>query len=81
MEGQIVLQILNGTIDPGWVISLLMGVCIFLLVRVLNRIEKRLENHDTILQNHGENIAAMKRAEEILLPGKYRKKKGDKEDN
>lgn len=80
MEGQIILQILNGTIDPGWVISVLMGICIFLLVRVLNRIEKRLEVHDVKLEEHGKKFAAleaMKRAKEQLLPKKYGKDKGE----
>jgi len=36
-------QIVNGTIDPGWVLTTSIIVVGFLLVRILNRIEKRLE--------------------------------------
>jgi hypothetical protein len=45
-------QITNGTIDPNWVLVCLMAGFSVLLIRILNRIEKKLEEHDTKLQNH-----------------------------
>lgn len=57
-------QILNGTIDPGWVIAVILGAVAFLLVRILNRIEKKLESHDTTINNHEVRITVMEKKEE-----------------
>jgi hypothetical protein len=54
------LQILNGTIDPGWVLTIAIMIVGFLLVRILNRIEKRLEQHDQKLSDHALDIAVLK---------------------
>lgn len=45
-------QITNGTIDPNWVLVCIMAVCSFLLIRILNRIEKKLDLHDAKLEDH-----------------------------
>lgn len=45
-------QILNGTIDPNWVMVCLMAIVSFLLIRILNRIERKLEDHGSKLENH-----------------------------
>ena len=53
-------QILNGTIDPGWVIAILMVVLGALLVRILNRIEKKIEVHDAKIAEHDTEIELLK---------------------
>ena len=53
-------QIVNGTIDPNWVLTIVVGITAFLLLRLLNRIEKRLEVHDNKLAGHDTEIAVMK---------------------
>ena len=58
-----IAQITNGTIDPGWVIAILIAAVGFLLVRVLNRIEKRLEVHDVKLEKHEVRITVMEKKE------------------
>jgi hypothetical protein len=54
-------QITNGTIDPNWVLVCIMAVCSFLLIRILNRIEKKLEDHDVKIQEHEVRISVMER--------------------
>jgi hypothetical protein len=54
-------QITNGTIDPNWVLVCIMAVCSFLLIRILNRIEKKLEDHDLKIQDHEVRISVMER--------------------
>jgi hypothetical protein len=54
-------QILNGTIDPNWVLTLIVGVTAFLLVRILNRIEKKQEVHDNKLEDHEVRITVIER--------------------
>jgi hypothetical protein len=57
-------QILNGSIDPNWVMAIILGVTAFLLVRILNRIEKRQEVHEDKLNNHEVRITVMEKKEE-----------------
>ena len=40
------IQILNGTIDPSWVIVILGGVVAFFLVRTLQKMEARMDKHE-----------------------------------
>lgn len=54
-------QINNGTIDPNWVLVCIMAVCSFLLIRILNRIEKKLEDHDVKIQDHEVRISVMEK--------------------
>jgi uncharacterized protein YeeX (DUF496 family) len=46
------LQIINGTIDPNWITACLMAALVFFLVRTLNRLEKKQEDHDSKIQDH-----------------------------
>jgi hypothetical protein len=46
-----VAQIINGTIDPSWILLVLAGIIGFFLVRTLNKIEKKLEDHDKQIGN------------------------------
>ena len=59
IEETIHAQIVNGTIDPNWVIACILALAVFLLVRILNRIEKKQEAHDEKLSDHGERIAVL----------------------
>jgi hypothetical protein len=45
-------QIVNGTIDPSWVIAITVIIVGVLLVRILNRIEKKQEDHDEKINSH-----------------------------
>lgn len=54
------LQIVNGTIDPGWVIAILMVVLGALLVRILNRIEKKIDAHEVRIAEHDTEIEVLK---------------------
>jgi hypothetical protein len=38
-----ILQIINGTIDPGWVMLILSAIAGFFGIRTLNKIEKNVE--------------------------------------
>lgn len=49
-----------GQVDPNWIIALLIGVVGFLLVRILNRIEKRLEVHDKEISEVKIDVARIK---------------------
>lgn len=55
----ILLQFENGTIDPNWVMAITMIVLGFLLTRILNRMEKKMEAHDEKISEHGERIAVV----------------------
>jgi uncharacterized protein YoxC len=52
-------QILNGTIDPNWVMAITLAVVGVLLVRILNRLEKKVDNHDEKLAEHSQKIAVI----------------------
>lgn len=54
------IQMLYGTIDPNWVLTGAVTIALFLLVRILNRIEKRLEMHDNMLNEQGKELAVLK---------------------
>lgn len=58
-----ILQINNGTIDPGWVIAILIAVVGFLLVRILNKVEKRLEVHDDKIERHEIRLTIIEKKE------------------
>ena len=58
-------QIVNGTIDPNWVMVCIMGVAVFLLVRILNRIEAKIESHDTKIQDHEVRIKVIETKEDL----------------
>jgi hypothetical protein len=45
-------QITNGTIDPNWVLVCLMAAVSVLLLRILNRIEKKIDDHEILLKDH-----------------------------
>jgi hypothetical protein len=57
---QVIGQIKNGTIDPNWVMTLFMGVTCFFLVRLLNRIEKRLDVHGKQITDLDKDVAVIK---------------------
>ncbi len=40
------LQIMNGTIDPSWVVVILAGVVAFFLIRTLNKIDSRIDKQE-----------------------------------
>lgn len=40
------LQILNGTIDPSWIVVVLAGIVAFFFVRTLNKIDARMDQHE-----------------------------------
>lgn len=39
-------QILNGTVDPSWVIVVLVGIVAFFLVRTLNKMDARMDSQE-----------------------------------
>jgi hypothetical protein len=59
-------QIVNGTIDPNWVLTILVAIVAFLLIRILNRMDKRIEDHEKILAAQGTEIAVLKSKTEHL---------------
>lgn len=61
---------MNGTIDPNWIIAGAITITLFLLVRILNRIEKRLEIHDNTLQEHGKELAVLRHENDKRQNGK-----------
>lgn len=52
-------QITNNTIDPNWVMVCLMTVVSFLLIRILNRIDKKIDAHDARLEDHEVRISVI----------------------
>jgi hypothetical protein len=58
---QLTAQITNGTIDPNWVLVCLMGAVSVLLLRILNRIEKKLDDHELLLKDHEIRLAVMEK--------------------
>lgn len=56
-------QISNNTIDPNWVLVCLMAVVSFLLVRILNKIDAKLEQHDERIEDHEVRITVMEKRE------------------
>jgi hypothetical protein len=61
---KMILQILNGTIDPNWVTAALMLGLTFFIVRLLNRIDKKIDQHDDRIQNHEIRITVIEKKEE-----------------
>lgn len=61
---------MNGTIDPNWILTTAVIIVGFLLVRILNRIEKRLEIHDNTLQEHGKELAVLRHENDKRQNGK-----------
>jgi hypothetical protein len=59
-----ILQILNGTIDPNWVMAIILGVTAFLLVRILNRIERKQEYHESKINDHEVRITVIEKKDE-----------------
>ena len=59
------LQILNGTIDPNWVVAVILLVTSFLLGRMLNRFEKKQDSHDDKLANHETRITVIEKRDEL----------------
>lgn len=51
------------TLDPGWVIAFLIGVVGILLVRILNKVEKRLEVHDDKIERHEIRLTIIEKKE------------------
>jgi hypothetical protein len=58
------LQILNGTIDPNWVMAIILAVTAFLLVRILNRIEKKQEFQESKINDHEVRITVIEKKDE-----------------
>lgn len=57
-------QILNGTIDPNWIMVCLMAIVAFFLIRILNRIEKKQEVHDSKIHDHEVRITVIEEKKE-----------------
>jgi putative exporter of polyketide antibiotics len=57
------LQILNGTIDPNWVMVILLALTAFLLGRVLNRIDKKQDLHESKINDHEVRITVIEKKE------------------
>lgn len=57
-------QILNGTIDPNWVMVCILGITAFLLIRILNRIDSKLDAHDEKIQNHEVRLTVIEKEKE-----------------
>lgn len=49
------------TIDPNWVMVCLMAVVSFLLVRILNRIDKKLDAHDARFEDHEVRLTVLEK--------------------
>jgi hypothetical protein len=61
MSKELLSQITNGTIDPNWVLTLIAGTTAFLLVRILNRMDRKLDTHDTKIAEHDTKIALLEK--------------------
>ena len=48
------------TISANWVIAIILTILAFLLVRILNRIEAKLEDHDGRIAEAETDIAVLK---------------------
>lgn len=55
-----IVQILNGTIDPGWVIAVLMAICIILLTRLLNRMQRDIADNKKDIVEVSKDVAEVK---------------------
>jgi energy-converting hydrogenase Eha subunit H len=60
-NNDLLAQISNGTIDPNWVMVCLMAVVSFLLIRILNKMDKKLDAHDAKLEDHEVRISVMEK--------------------
>jgi hypothetical protein len=59
------LQLIADTsISANWTIAAILGVTAVLLMRILNRIENKLENHETRIQASETDIAVLKSKDE-----------------
>jgi hypothetical protein len=58
-----ILQILNGTIDPNWVMVILMALIAFFSGRILNRIEKKIDLHGDKINDHEVRITVIEKKE------------------
>lgn len=56
-------QILNNNIDPNWVMVCLMAIVSFLLIRILNKIDTKLDQHDERLEDHEVRITVIEKGE------------------
>jgi uncharacterized membrane protein len=52
--------VVDTTISANWVIAAILMVLAFLLVRILNRIETKLEAHETKISEQETEIAVIK---------------------
>jgi energy-converting hydrogenase Eha subunit H len=60
-NNDLLAQISNGSIDPNWVMVCLMAVVSFLLIRILNKMDKKLDAHDAKLEDHEVRISVMEK--------------------
>lgn len=60
-NNDLLAQITNGSIDPNWVMVCLMAVVSFLLIRILNKMDKKLDAHDAKLEDHEVRISVMEK--------------------
>ena len=52
--------ILDSTISANWVIAVILSILAFLLVRILNRIEAKQEEHDERIRNVEREVGILK---------------------
>jgi hypothetical protein len=56
-------QILNGTIDPNWVLVALSSIVSFFVIRTLIKIEKKIEQYGERIENHEVRITVMEQGD------------------
>jgi hypothetical protein len=57
----ITAQILNGTIDPNWVMVIMMTIIAFLLGWLLNRVIRKQDTQDERIQDHETRITVIEK--------------------
>lgn len=54
-------QIINDNIDPNWVLNITVGITAFLLIRILNRMDRKIDATDLRSQNHEVRITVLEK--------------------
>lgn len=50
----------DATVSANWLIGISVSLCVLLLTKILNRMQKKQDEHDAELKTHGNDIVALK---------------------
>lgn len=60
-----ILQLtVDATVSANWLIGISVSLCVFLLIRILNRMQQKQDEHDAELKTHGNDIVVLKASQD-----------------